>query len=64
MAEIKWEPIIEVAGSAFVASTRLWVPGGWIVRSVVTRMDAGAHCSQIFVSDPNHEWEQSAAGRG
>jgi len=56
MDEMKWEPIGETMGR--VESARLWVPGGWIVRTVVTRLDAGVHCNQVFVPDPYHAWDQ------
>lgn len=38
-------------------SHRLKVPGGWIVRSITSRYQAGADVSQIFVADPEHKWQ-------
>ena len=38
-------------------SHRLKVPSGWIVRTIVSRHDAGADVSQIFVPDADHEWQ-------
>lgn len=39
-----------------ISSARLRVPGGWIVRTVISRYQGGAHCCQTFVADPSHEW--------
>jgi hypothetical protein len=42
-----------------VHSDRLWVPGGWIVRTIVKHAYSGAsvHSSQMFVKDINHGWK-------
>lgn len=37
-------------------SGRLKVPGGWLVRTVVTAYNSGTHSSQTFITDPQHEW--------
>lgn len=39
-----------------VCTARMKVPGGWIVRSVLTR-STGVSVHQIFVPDPGHVWE-------
>lgn len=57
MTEVLWESILEPQSPVgTVSSARLRVPGGWIIRSIATRMDAGVHASQTFVPDPAHEW--------
>jgi len=55
-----WENIRESRTGKFdkgenYNSSRLKVPGGWVVRSVVTRYGGGASCSQVFVADPEHK---------
>lgn len=50
----EWEPI---PGKAGYASHRLWVPGGWIVRSASSRYKYGTSISQTFVPDENHSWK-------
>lgn len=47
----KWE-VIQPAGPKDVLSERLWVYGGWIVR---TR--SSACISQVFVQDVDHVWK-------
>jgi hypothetical protein len=46
-----WE-VIQAEAYAGPITDRLWVIGGWIVR---TRISTGVH--QIFVSDSDHEWK-------
>ncbi len=67
MANTTWQKIRdsdEHAGTAAeVCSSRLKVPGGWIVRSVVTQYGtnhghSGVSVHQIFVPDKNHQWER------
>ena len=54
-----WQPLQENKdtrkGNIRLASDRLKVPGGWIVRTIVG-YDSDA-VDQIFVSDPNHAWQ-------
>ncbi len=38
-------------------SHRLRVPGGWIVRTITYGYKIGAAGSQVFISDPTHEWD-------
>lgn len=39
-------------------SSRLKVPGGWIIRTFEDRgMSAGGCVHQIFIKDENHIWE-------
>ncbi|WP_429885749.1 hypothetical protein [Geoalkalibacter halelectricus] len=59
----RWQPIqenketIEIFSKhhKHVASERLKVPGGWVVRTIANRDSVAI--DQIFVSDPNHEWQ-------
>jgi len=52
-----WEKIQEKMGSEHTSeSHRLKVPGGWIVRTMVSRYHAGADVAHTFVADPQHEW--------
>lgn len=61
--EIKWEAIPEAPNSTLtsISSARLRVPGGWIVRTIVSRLNAGVSIKQTFVRDPAHEWGPLAA---
>lgn len=36
---------------------RMPVPGGWIVRSIVTNSLNAIAVHQVFVADPQHLWE-------
>ncbi|HXV27138.1 MAG TPA: hypothetical protein VD862_03915 [Candidatus Paceibacterota bacterium] len=45
-----------------VVSDRLRVPGGWIVRTIVTRYQGGSHAAHTFITDPAHEWKLPEAG--
>lgn len=47
-----WERLPDGIDKQYVTSERLEVPGGWIVRTYVTRGVA-----QTFVSDPHHTWQ-------
>ncbi len=52
-----WERIKDI--DSHVQTSRLNVPGGWIVRVVVKYDTAeGTACAvdQTFVNDPNHDW--------
>jgi hypothetical protein len=42
-----------------IASDRLKVTGGWLVRSVYLRGSQDGSCAidQVFIADPGHEWE-------
>jgi len=56
-----WQKLNDIK-NGHTESALLEVPGGWIVRTVVTYYSstgAGVSCSiaQTFVSDPKHEWE-------
>ena len=55
-----WKKLNDIK-NGHTESALLAVPGGWIVRTVVTYYSAtggGASCAvaQTFVSDPEHEW--------
>ena len=52
----EWEPI---PGDATCESHRLWVTGGWIVRSKSSGYHMGAAMAQTFVKDENHSWKLS-----
>ncbi len=58
-----WEKITGDSGcpDANVTSHRLRVPGGWIVRTVMSRYNAGVHVVQTFVTDPTHDWKLETA---
>lgn len=43
--------------SCDVESARLKVPGGWIVRTIASRYEAGVDVSQTFVADVHHDWK-------
>jgi hypothetical protein len=56
-----WQKLNDIK-NGHTESALLEVPGGWIVRTVVTYYSSnggGTSCSvaQTFVSDPKHEWE-------
>lgn len=53
-----WEDI-KGSRSNRLFSDRLKVPGGWIVRSIIlsTGVDGGSSLHQVFIVDPDHEWE-------
>lgn len=40
-------------------SFRLWVPGGWLVKSIIKANSGagGVSITQNFVVDPNHVWK-------
>ncbi|HQK99447.1 MAG TPA: hypothetical protein PK090_01675 [Smithellaceae bacterium] len=53
-----WERLKDI--DPHVQTSRLKVPGGWLVRSVVkydTAEGTGCAVDQTFVSDPNHDWD-------
>jgi hypothetical protein len=50
-----WETIEETLHFG-VYSSRLEVPEGWIVRTIITN-EYGNSVYQTFVSDPKHEWQ-------
>ncbi|MBT5338646.1 hypothetical protein HN643_04585 [Candidatus Falkowbacteria bacterium] len=55
-----WEEIRNgpsVQGDCAVLSGRLKVPGGWLVRTIVSRYKSGADVEQTFVADAGHEWK-------
>ena len=58
-----WEQIPEpeevTSTEGTIMSHRLEVPGGWIVRTVTSRYDAGTSSSQIFIADHDHSWKLS-----
>lgn len=51
--ELNWEKIDDTRQNRS-PSSRLKVPGGWIVRSETGAYDGGIH--QIFIADSLHEW--------
>ena len=52
-----WETIEFVRGGWIPGNcSRLKVPGGWIVRTIVMT-EAGTSVAQTFVEDPEHEWK-------
>ncbi len=54
-----WEEIPSVdAGNkdTSIFNHRLKVPGGWIVRTIVSRPQSSASVDQMFVTDTDHEW--------
>jgi len=53
-----WERIPDPTAipSTDLSSSRLRVPGGWLVRTIVSRADA-VHVALIFVSDPANLWK-------
>lgn len=56
-----WELISSDDG---VASHRLAVPGGWVVRSKYSGYKMGASIAQTFVKDENHSWNLDKGGDG
>jgi len=40
-----------------IRSSRLKVPKGWIVRSVVASANGGVEAVQTFVEDDGHDWK-------
>jgi len=53
----KYPNSYEKVADLFRGSTeRLKVPGGWIVQTCVM-FGGSVSVHQIFLSDPNHEWE-------
>jgi hypothetical protein len=53
-----WEKISNPETEAgTLESHRLQVPGGWIVRTIISRHNAGAGVSQTFVTDSMHAWQ-------
>ncbi len=53
-----WERLKDIEPGA--QSSRLKVPGGWIVRTVLrydTGEGAGCAVEQTFVADAGHDWE-------
>ena len=56
-----WEDIYEITDKNFdyQQSSRLMVPGGWLIRTIVrntTSHSTSVHCAQTFVEDRMHEW--------
>jgi len=54
-----WESFIDdvfLQGTACI-SARLKVPGGWIVRTIISRYQSGVGVEQTFIKDSGHEWE-------
>jgi len=56
-----WENIQEkddgLTDSISTRSHRLRVPGGWVVRTITTRISGNAvAAAQTFVEDPDHKW--------
>lgn len=52
-----WERLKDM--DPHVQSSRLKVPGGWIVRTIIkydTAEGAGCAVDQTFLNDANHEW--------
>ena len=45
-----WKP---VSTDGAIVTTRLSVPGGWIVH---VKDSSTGSCTDTFVGDPNHEW--------
>ncbi len=43
-------------GEYELTSDRLRVPGGWIVRTIITRIEATS-VHQVFVPDPDDQWK-------
>ncbi len=41
----------------YTQSSRLNVPGGWLVRTISFGWNHGTGVCQTFVSDPEHEWK-------
>jgi hypothetical protein len=37
-------------------SSRLRVPGGWVIQSWQYTFQGGVALHQVFVADPTHEW--------
>lgn len=55
-----WELIEETkadGSNTYIVSHRLSVPGGWLVRTVTSRYQGGAHAEQTFVRDNEHLWQ-------
>jgi hypothetical protein len=55
-----WERLVDqnqYQGGMDVQSSRLSVPGGWIVRTVVTSGSGRVGVVQTFVEDANHSWK-------
>ena len=56
-----WEDIYEITDKNFdyQQSSRLMVPGGWLIRTVVKNSFEGTsvHCAQTFIEDRMHEWK-------
>ena len=55
-----WEKIKDDTGRFF--SSRLKVPGGWIVRTVVIS-GSGSSLVQTFVADSSHSWRLPEVAR-
>jgi hypothetical protein len=54
-----WERLKDIEPGA--QSSRLKVPGGWIVRTILrydTGEGAGCAVEQTFVADADHDWGQ------
>jgi hypothetical protein len=55
-----WEKLIDPSqyqGGMDVKSSRLSIPGGWIVRTVVTSSSGHVEAVQTFVEDACHDWK-------
>lgn len=57
-----WETLSEEntrhnSSSQTIISSRLRVPGGWIIRTVSSRFEAGVSVAQTFIADGLHQWE-------
>lgn len=47
----EWEDVTEDGNTE-----RLYVYGGWIVRTWIVNYDGPNTTNTVFVADPNHEW--------
>lgn len=59
-----WEEIPEpnnghyqVGNTLVCTSHRMKVPGGWILRTITCGYNIGAAAHQVFITDPQHEWQ-------
>lgn len=55
----KWELITNTGGKSYGfgnITSRLRVPGGWIVNTYTWVDETGCCESSVFIADPTHEW--------
>lgn len=52
-----WEKINTIfRETGYIASERLKVPNGWLIRSSCDYGTGSGHIVQTFIEDKNHEW--------